>query len=71
MALSKEEIDAQVSGLIRKYDWYTTTLYNGVKLTVSDGEGEASVNITTGEDVESEVNRLIAEVDKHNYKELE
>jgi len=62
-----DEINHTVSGLIRKYDWKTEEIEDGVRLTITDGQENASVDITTGEDITSEVNRLIEQVDKHNY----
>jgi len=67
MSISLEEVNRIATPLIRKYDWRTEEIEDGVKLTVTDGQEEASVNITTGEDIESEIDRLIAAVDKHEY----
>lgn len=71
MAWSKEQVVNIVSPLIRKYDWNVEDIKDGVKLTVTDGEGTASVNITGTEDIRSEAMRLLHEVDNHNYKEME
>ena len=65
--ITVEEVNKVVTPLIRKYDWKTELMEDGVKLTVTDGQAEASVDITTGEDIESEAMRLIKEVDNHNY----
>lgn len=67
MSISLEEVNRLASPLIRKYDWSTQEIENGVKLTVTDGQASASVDITTGEDIESEIKRLIKSVDEHNY----
>ena len=66
-----KEVDPVVSSLCRKYDWKTAQLGYGVKLTVNDGEKFVSVYITTGEDIESEIQRAIDAVDAHEYGELE
>lgn len=62
-----EEVNAVATPLIRKYDWSTEEIEDGVRLTVTDGQEDASVDITTGEDIESEIQRLIKSVDEHNY----
>lgn len=62
-----EEVNAIASPMIRKYDWRTAEIEGGVRLTVTDGLEEASVDITTGENIESEIRRLIKAVDEHNY----
>ena len=62
-----EEVNKVATPLIRKYDWRTEEIEDGVKLTVTDGQEDASVDITTGEDIESEIDRLIEAVDNHNY----
>ena len=69
--VSIEEVSKVVSPLIRKYDWSVQQLGYGVRLTVTDGLKKASVDITGGEDIESEANRLIEAVDKHEYGHLE
>lgn len=69
--MTENQVQEVASSLIRKYDWSTETVGYGVKLTVTDGEKEASVVITTGEDIEAEITRLIAAVDAHEYKDLE
>ena len=65
--ITREEVDKIATPLIRKYDWHTTDIEDGVRLTVTDGQEDASVDITTGENIESEINRLIDAVDNHNY----
>lgn len=65
--MSIEEVNAIATPLIRKYDWSTEEIEDGVRLTVTDGQENASVDITTGENIESEIQRLIKEVDNHNY----
>lgn len=65
--MSIEEVNAVASPMIRKYDWHTQQIDNGVRLTVTDGLESASVDITTGEDIKSEIKRLIESVDNHNY----
>lgn len=62
-----DEVSRVVGPIVRKYDWRVSEIKDGVRLTVSDGQAEAGVDITTGEDIESEAKRLIEEVDKHNY----
>lgn len=69
--MTEQEVQAVASPLIRKYDWETEQIGYGVKLTVNDGDKFASVVITTGEDIESEINRAIEAVDAHEYRELE
>ncbi len=66
-----EEVNAVATPLIRKYDWETEQYGYGVKLTVNDGEKFVSVMITTGEDIEDEIERAIKAVDAHEYGELE
>lgn len=65
--ITREEVEKIATPLIRKYDWWVTDIEGGVKLTVSDGQEDASVDITTGEDIESEIDRLIEAVDNHEY----
>ena len=65
-----ETVNSVAAPLIRKYDWSTEEIEDGVRLTVTDGQADASVDITTGEDIESEIKRLIKEVDAHNYVTL-
>ena len=69
--MTEQEVQAVASPLIRKYDWETEQIGYGVKLTVNDGDKYASVVITTGEDIESEIQRAIDAVDAHEYVELE
>ena len=69
--MTTEEVSKVVTPLIRKYDWSVQQLGYGVRLTVTDGVKQASVDITGGEDIESEANRLIEAVDKHEYGHLE
>ena len=69
--MTTEEVSRVVAPLIRKYDWSVQQLGYGVRLTVTDGLKKASVDITGGEDIESEANRLIEAVDKHEYGHLE
>lgn len=69
--MTTEEVSKAVTPLIRKYDWSVQQLGYGVRLTVTDGLKKASVDITGGEDIESEANRLIEAVDKHEYGHLE
>ena len=69
--MTTEEVSKVVTPLIRKYDWSVQQLGYGVRLTVTDGLKKASVDITGGEDIEAEANRLIEAVDKHEYGHLE
>ncbi len=69
--LTEQEVQQIVTPIIRKYDWRTEQYGYGVKLIVTDGVKEASVDITGGEDIEAEANRLIEVVDKHEYGHLE
>ena len=69
--MTTEEVSKVVTPLIRKYDWSVQQLGYGVRLTVTDGLKKASVDITGGEDIESEANRLVEVVDKHEYGHLE
>lgn len=69
--MTEEEVQKVATPLIRKYDWRTQVIGYGVKLIVTDGEKEASVVITTGENIESEIDRLIEAVDAHEYGDLE
>lgn len=69
--MTEQEVQAVATPLIRKYDWETETIGYGVKLTVNDGEKFASVVITTGEDIESEIQRAIDAVDAHEYGDLD
>ena len=57
--MTTEEVSRVVAPLIRKYDWSVQQLGYGVRLNVTDGSKQASVDITGGEDIESEANRLI------------
>jgi hypothetical protein len=65
--ITKEEVEAIATPLIRKYDWHVEDIENGVRLTVTDNQENASVDITTDENIKSEINRLIEQVDNHNY----
>lgn len=65
-----DEVNKVANSRIRKYDWSTQDIDNGVRLTVTDGRQNASVDITTGENIQSEIDRLITEVDNHNYRVL-
>ena len=69
--MTEKEVQEVATPLIRKYDWSTEQLGWGVKLTVNDGEKYASVVITTGEDIEDEIERAVAAVDAHEYGDLE
>ena len=69
--MTEQEVQAVATPLIRKYDWTTEQYGYGVKLTVNDGEKYVSVMITTGEDIEDEIERAIAAVDAHEYGELD
>lgn len=69
--MTTEEVSRVVTPLIRKYDWSVQQLGYGVRLTVTDGLKKASVDITGGEDIEAEANRLIEAVDKHEFGHLE
>lgn len=69
--MTEQEVQAVASPLIRKYDWETEQIGYGVKLTVNDGDKFASVVITTGEDIESEIQRAIDAVDAHEYGHLD
>lgn len=66
--MKQEEVDVIANRNIRKYDWRTEQVDdNTVRLTVTDGNKDASVDITTGEDITGEIDRLIEAVDKHEY----
>jgi len=67
MAITQDEVQHLASPLIRKYDWSTEDIEDGVRLTVTDGQEQASTDITTGEDIEAEIKKLIEAVDAHNY----
>ena len=69
--VSIEEVSKVVTPLIRKYDWNVQQLGYGVRLNVTDGVKQTSVDITGCEDIESEANRLIEAVDKHKFGHLE
>ena len=69
--VSIEEVSKAVAPIIRKYDWSVQQLGYGVRLNVTDGVKQASVDITGGEDIEAEANRLIEAVDKHKFGHLE
>lgn len=71
MAWEKQQVIDIVSPLIRKYDWNVEDIKDGVKLIVTDGKSEASVNITGTEDIRSEAMRLLHEVDNHIYSNLD
>lgn len=66
-----DEVNRIANTRIRKYDWFTEEHPRGIKLIVTDGDKKASVWITTGEDIDSEISRLIKAVDAHKFKELE
>lgn len=62
------EVNQTASSRIRKYDWSTQEYDDGsIRITVTDGAENASVVITTDENIESEIDRLIEAVDKHEY----
>lgn len=65
------EVTQIANNKIRKYDWYTQQVGDTVRLSVTDGEKVASVDITTGEDINAEIERLIEAVDSHEYGHLE
>lgn len=65
--MSIDEVNEIASPLIRKYNWRTRQEGNAVILTVTDGNAESNVEITTGEDIESEIKYLIKAVDAHQY----
>lgn len=67
MQIDIEEVNKVANRTIRKYDWSTEKIQQGVRLTITDGQHDASVDITTGEDIEGEMNRLIEAVDKQDY----
>lgn len=69
--MKAEDVSKVVTPLIRKYDWSVQQLGYGVRLTVTDGLKRASVDITEGESIEDEANRLVEAVDKHEYGHLE
>ena len=72
MTMSLEEVQRVANGLIRKYDWSAAEAGGqGIKVTVNDGSKFASVYITTGENIESEIQRAIEACDNHEYGELE
>ena len=63
------EVNQIATSRIRKYDWHTKEYEDGsIRLTVTDGEADASVVITKEESIESEIDRLIEAVDKHEYE---
>ena len=66
----KEEIEHKVSAIVRKYNWIVEEHPKGYKLIVTDGEADASVIIESDESIEAEAKRLIKEVDKHNFVDL-
>lgn len=65
--ITLQEVNEIATGLIRKYDWSTEEIKDGVRLTVTDGNAEASEDITTGENIEEEISKLIKAVDEHEY----
>lgn len=69
--LTEQEVQQIATPIIRKYDWRTEQYGYGVKLTVNDGEKYASVVITEGENIDSEIQRAIDAVDAHEYGDLE
>ena len=65
---SKEEIAAIVNRVQRKYDFNIVEEDNGAyRLTIHDGVKSSDVLITQSEDIESEVMRLVADVDIHKF----
>lgn len=65
---SKEEIAAIVNRVQRKYDFNIAEEDNGAyRLTITDGAKSSDVVISPNEDIESEVMRLVADVDAHKY----
>ena len=65
---SKEDIAAIVNRVQRKYDFDIKEEDNGAyRVTLSDGVRSSDVLITPNEDIESEVMRLVADVDSHKY----
>ena len=63
------EVNQVATSRIRKYDWTTKEYEDGsIRITVTDGQEDASVVITTDENIESEIDRLIKAVDKHEYE---
>ena len=65
---SKEEIAAAVNRVQRKYDFDIVEEDNGAyRLTIYDGVKSSDVLITQSEDIESEVMRLVADVDSHKF----
>lgn len=69
--MSIDEVNRIANSRIRKYDWHTEEHPRGIKLIVTDGLKVASVWITTGEDIDAEITRLIEAVDAHEYKDLD
>lgn len=65
------EVNTIANAAIRKYDWNTQVIARGVKLTVNDGSKYASVEITTGENIQDEIKRVVAAVDAHEYGDLD
>ena len=65
---SKEEIAAIVNRVQRKYDFDIAEEDNGAyRVTLKDGAKSSDVVITPNEDIESEVMRLVADVDSHKF----
>jgi len=65
---SKEEIAAIVNRVQRKYDFDIVEEDNGAyRLTITDGVKSSDVVISPNEDIESEVMRLVADVDSHKF----
>ena len=65
---SKEEVAAIVNRVQRKYDFDIVEEDNGAyRLTIHDGVKSSDVVITQNEDIESEVMRLVADVDSHRF----
>lgn len=69
--INQQDVDVIANALIRKYDWRTEQLGYGIRITVNDGAKFASVDITTGENIESEIKRAIEAVDAHEYGDLD
>lgn len=68
--MTEAEVREVASPLIRKYDWDTEQQGRGIKLTVTDGEKQVHTIVTTGEDIEKEIKKVIKAVDAHEYGEV-
>ena len=66
MNFSKEEVERQIVGLARKYDW---SLSDDMVLSVTDGVQDASGKEEDTEDLPELVGLLNAKVDKHRFVE--